>query len=351
MTSQNDWIENARMIVESARGIVPPDGDLTRIRRARFEGSGFDRETMRRIGELGWFSMWVAEAEGGLGLGLRETCELMRILGRGLVPEPVLSAMTGCALLQSATPESALSGDEVIVAAWQDRTGALDWNGGAERGRLVGEKVHVTGAEDADYLAVTTADGAALVRTDGPGIEITPTLRLDGTTTATVRFHDVEPEAWRPADVTRILEDAMLAHSAYLLGLSERSFELTLDHLRTREQFGRPIGSFQALQHRATELKIQLELSRAGIFATARRYDEGAGAERRRRDASRCKIRATDLCMLVAREAVQMHGAMGITDEADIGLFVRKAMTHANHFGSAGRHRAILAELSDEVAA
>lgn len=167
----------------------------------------------------------------------------------------------------------------------------------------------------------------------------------------TLRFDDVAADFVPCGHVDAVIEKATLAHAAYLLGLLDAAFAITLDYLRIREQFGRPIGSFQSLQHRATEMKIQLELTRAAIEATARRIDTGAGAMERQQGVARCHLRAGSLAMLVAREAIQMHGAMGITDEADIGLYVRKAMTEANLFGAPTQQRRRLAELLTEDAA
>ncbi|POF32185.1 acyl-CoA dehydrogenase family protein [Roseibium marinum] len=343
-----DWQENARMIVDSARAVVPADGNLDRIRKARFHGSGFDRDVMRQAAELGWLLMRVKEDSGGLGLGMRETCALMELLGGGLVPEPVLSSIMAASLLQEALPEAALAGEAVIVTAWQDRTGAQDWRGGSAGGRLLGQKLNVPGAAGADLFAVITGDGIAVVPRDANGLTVAGEETLDGGRTGLLTFNGVEVD-FLPCDrVERVLQDARLAHSAYLLGLSERALAITLDYLRVRKQFDRPIGSFQSLQHRATEMKIRLELARAAIYATARRFDTGADDRTCSRDAARCKLRAADLAMLVAREAVQMHGAMGITDEADIGLYVRKAMTEANLFGGPRQQRATLAALLDQ---
>lgn len=341
-----EWVENARMIVDSARAIVSADGSLERVRKARFDGPGYDRAVMAQAGELGLFLMRVGEEAGGLGLGMRETCELARVLGRGLVPEPVLSAITAGALLQENMPEEAMTGAQVIVTAWQDAPGGLEWRGGAEGGRLSGRKVAVQGAAGADLFAVVTGAGVAVAPREA--VTVDSAAALDGGQVCSVAFDGVEAQLLPCPQAQAALEDASLAHSAYLLGLSERALEITLDYLRVRKQFDRPIGSFQALQHRATEMKIGLELSRAAIFATARRFDTGADAQTRRKGAARCKLRAAELAMLVSREAVQMHGAMGITDEADIGLFVRKAMVEANLFGAPRALRALLAETLDE---
>ena len=344
-STSEDWVENARMIVESARAIVPPDGALDRVRKLRFEGPGYDRAVMREAGALGLFLMRVGEEVGGLGLGMRETCELARVLGRGLLPEPVLPAIMAGALLQENMPAEATTGATGIAWAWQDAVGSLGWRGGAEGGRAKGIKQAVQGAADADLFVVVTGDGLALLPHEAVTVEAVDTI--DGGKFCAIRFDTKATFLPCPA-AQFVIEDATLAHSAYLLGLSERMLEITLDYLRIRKQFDRPIGSFQSLQHRATEMKVSLELARAALFATARRFDTGAGPLARARGAARVKLRAAELAMHVSREAIQMHGAMGITDEADIGLFVRKAMAEANLFGAPRALRARLAEMLDE---
>ncbi|SIS99152.1 acyl-CoA dehydrogenase family protein [Paracoccus saliphilus] len=343
--TSEDWIDNARMIVDSARAIVPADGALDRIRATRFKEPGFDRAVMAEAGELGLFLMRVPEEDGGLGLGMREVCELARVLGGGLLPEPVLPAMMAASLLGPDLPEESMTGALVLTLAWQDATGDLGWQGGAADGRLSGRKVAVPGAEGAHLFAVTTSQGVALLPRDT--VTITSANTLDGGKSSAITF-DARADLIPCDHIQAVLQDASLAQSAYLLGLSERALDITLDYLRIRTQFDRPIGSFQALQHRATGMKISLELSRAAIFATARRFDTGADAMARARGAARCKLRAAELAMLVSREAVQMHGAMGITDEADIGLFIRKAMTEANVFGTPRALRAQLAQILDQ---
>ncbi|MGO4852213.1 acyl-CoA dehydrogenase family protein [Phaeovulum sp. W22_SRMD_FR3] len=346
-----DWAENARMIVDSARAIVPADGALERIRRLRGVGPGFDRAVVAEAGALGLFLMRVPEAADGLGLGMRETCALMQVLGRGLVPEPIGATIMAGALLGAAFPEAAATGAAVMVTAWQDRPGTLDWHGGAASGRLSGTKIAVPGAAGADLFAVLTGAGVAIVPRDAKGLTVESAATLDGGQIGVLRMDAVDAPLLPCPTAGAVIEDAVLAHSAYLLGLAERAFEITLDYLKVREQFGRPIGSFQALQHRATEMKIRLELLRAAVAATARRFDTGATAVIRARDANRCKLRAAETTLLILREAVQMHGAMGITDEADIGLYVRKAMTVSNLFGAPHAVRARLSTALEEDAA
>lgn len=345
----DDWIENARMIVDSARAIVPADGNLDRVRHQRGKGAGFDRQMVARAGELGLFLMRVPEEEGGLGLGMRETCELMQVLGAGLVPEPIGSTIMAGALLGAAFPERAASGDVVMVTAWQDCASSLHFDGVLGTGTLTGEKIAVEGGAGADFFAVLTAEGVAIVPRDRAGLTISTAATLDGGQFAKLHLKDLQAEVIPCPHAAAVVQDASLAHSAYLLGLSDRAFQITLDYLKVREQFGHPIGSFQALQHRATEMKIQLELLRATVRATAARFDTGLGTAHRAGDADRCKLRAAATAMLVAREAVQMHGAMGITDESDIGLYIRKAMTVANLFGASLAVRARLAATLEQV--
>lgn len=339
-----EWIENTRMLVGSAAAIVPADGCLARVRACRFTEPGFQRETMQQMAEMGWLLLRINGEQGGIGLGLREYCELMRVLGRGLVPEPLISSILACTLLHDRLTEEVLSGERILVAAWQDAANDLSWQDRAPKenpdGGFTGRKVHVPGAAGADCFAVLTGFGVALVPRDAPGLTVELATLQDGCFVGTLVLENVEA-AFTPAPgAAAALDEATLAQAAYLLGVTERAMELTLDYLRIRKQFDRPIGSFQALQHRMTEIKIRLELVRAGIGATARRMDAEMSPRIRRAAVSRAKAGAADLVMHMAREAVQMHGAIGYTDEADIGLFVRKAMAEANHFGSARLHRA-----------
>jgi alkylation response protein AidB-like acyl-CoA dehydrogenase len=152
-------------------------------------------------------------------------------------------------------------------------------------------------------------------------------------------------------DIARAFDEATLATAAYLLGVMSRAFEITLDYLRVRKQFDKPIGSFQALQHRATDLKIQIELTRASVTAAARILDNGPAGGRASAAVSQAKHRASEAVMLVTRESIQLHGAIGYTDESDIGLFIRKAMTLANSFGSARAHRARYARFAPFLSA
>src|SRR6185369_4886865 len=135
---------------------------------------------------------------------------------------------------------------------------------------------------------------------------------------------------------------ALLAASAELVGLMRGALDMTLAYLRTRVQFGKPIGSFQALQHRAVDLYVQQELSAAAVAEVAAQFDaeHGMSAVQRAAGASRVKARCSDAALLITREAIQMHGAMGFTDECDIGLYLKRALVLSGWLGNSREHRA-----------
>lgn len=334
--------DTIRMIRESAGAVVPDDGSLTRIRRARFDGPGFERPVYATMVEMGWLALRLPDDAGGLGLGMADYCALAETLGAGLVPEPLIPAALGWRLLGGALPDDVASGERLLLAAWQDAPASLAWQAGVTLtdGRLSGCKRFVVGADGADLFAVATAQGVCLVDARADGVRVETRRSQDGGTIGTLHLDDVPAEPAAHPDVDAALDEACLASAAYLFGLAERVFAMTVDYLKIRKQFDKPIGSFQALQHRAVDLKIQIELARASVAAAAAAIDGGADADARAAAVSAAKARATDAAFRAAKEAVQMHGAIGYTDESDVSLYVRKAMTAGNLFGSAALHRA-----------
>ena len=336
--------ESLRLIRDSAAAVAQP-GDLRRVRALRFTRPGFDPATWRSICDMGWPGLRVPEAAGGAGLGMAEFCALAEELGGALLPEPLLPV----ALAARLAPARALDPASLVLPAWQERAGAAEPGGATvlHGGRLTGTKLFVPMADAATAFVVLMPDCAALVRRDSPGLSVDLADTQDGGHFGTLRLDGAPAEALA-ADALLIadaLDEASLATAASLLGVMQRAFTMTLDYLRTRRQFGRPIGAFQALQHRAVDLQMQIALTRASIFAAAADLDAGAPAPRRRAAVSRAKARASEAAMLVTRQAIQLHGGIGYTDEADIGLYLRRAMVQANQHGTAATHRARYARL------
>ena len=336
------------MIRDSAAALVPR-GELRRIRALRFAPPGFDRAAWREICALGWPGLALAEKAGGSGLGMRAFAALVEELGAGLVPEPLIPAAMAARVLAGPRLAALLSGESIVIPAWQERANSL---AAAEEtvfegGFLTGKKLFVPMAGGADFFLVSARGGLGLVARDAPGAALALERRQDGGFfgTLTLEGTPAEPVA---GDFSRALEEATLATAAYLLGVMGRAFAITLEYLRTRVQFGQKIGSFQALRHRAADLKIQLELSRASVESAAGVLDQGAALALCRAAVSRAKARASEAAMLITRQAIQLHGGIGYTDECDAGLFLRKAMVLANLYGSASLHRARYAALAPE---
>lgn len=342
--------DNVRMIRDSVGAVAPRGGDLKRIRALRFETPGIDRGMWREMAALGWLALRLPEDQDGLGMGMAEFCAIAEELGAGLVPEPVIAAAAIVPLLPQHLHAAVLAGDLLVLPAWQEQPGNFAPGNGTrfEGGVLQGRKILVAFANAADAFLVTTDRGLALVQRDAAGVSIDLQQSQDGGQFGTVTFAGAPAEAI-PGALNGVLEEIMLAHSAYLFGASERAFAMALDYLGIRKQFGKFIGAFQVLQHRAAELKIQIELGRAILNEAIATADSGASAAACQKVGSRAKARIADAAILLARETIQMHGAVGITDEYDIGLYCRKIVSLYNLYGSAAWHRARYLRLAATV--
>lgn len=351
MTTAEDRGESLRMIRDSAAGIAPRTGDLRRIRALRFTEPGFDRSVFREMCQMGWLGLMLPEAAGGSGLGVQEFCALTEELGASLVPEPLIGAAMAARLLPDTHLPDVLSGDRIVLPAWQEHPHSLNVAAGATlagNGTVSGKKLFVTMAAGADAFLVTTPAGFALVERSASGVHLELTQTQDGGNFGTLTLDNAAAEVF-PGDAEQAMESAIMAASAYLLGVMDRVFGITLDYLRTREQFGRKIGSFQALQHRSADLKIQVSLTRAVVEAAAATLDSTGDSAARKAAVSRAKARASDAASMVTRGCIQLHGGIGYTDAADPGLFLRKMMVLAPAYGSAALHRARFRELAPET--
>lgn len=352
-STEQDRSETIAMIRDSVAAVMPAGAGLKRIRQLRFIPPGFDRGMWSEICELGWPGLRVPEAQGGSGLGLREFCVVAEGLGAALAPEPLIPCAMAAQLLGGDALAGLLRGERIIVPAWQERANSLALAGVTRLhdGRISGRKVFVPMAGGADAFVVTTVDGLALVGRDALGLALTLETTQDGGQFGTLDLNDVPAQAIAAnlQDAEAALDHAALATAAYLLGVTERAFAITLDYLKVRKQFGRVIGSFQALQHRAVDLRIQIALLRASVESAAATLDGNPGAALRQAVVSRAKARAAEAALLVNRQAIQLHGAIAYTDEYDVGLYLRKAMTLANLYGSADVHRARYALASASI--
>lgn len=333
------------MIRESTGGIVTPD-DLSRVRALRYTSPGFDRALWSDICAMGWPALRLSEDRGGVDLGMQPYCALSEELGRGLLPEPLIGGALVAALLDGEVLEHHLSGALLVLPAWQDSHDALapEQPLALTGNRLTATKHYVALAEGADMFLVIGNDGAALVAADAPGVTVESKQSQDGGNLATVHFDAALVRIYR-TDPHGAFAEAALASSAYLLGLMEAALGMTVDYLKTRNQFGQTIGNFQVLQHMAVDLKLEVEVTRASVEDTALRWDRDGMKPETLAAVSRTKARASAAALKLTRDAVQLHGGIGFTDEHDIGLYLRKALVVAAQFGSAACHRKAFADL------
>ena len=340
--------ENIRMLRDSAAAVVPETG-LARVRALRFKRPGIDRTVWRQMADMGWLGLLVPEDAGGAGLGQAEGCALAEVMGEGLVPEPWAPAAAMATLLPDDVREAVLAGERIVLPAWQERADTITpgVETKADGDRVSGRKLFVPMAAAADAFLVAAGPTLVLVDAGAAGVSVDTVAAQDGGHYGTLTL---EAAACRPVDgsLDGVIETTALLTAAALLGVAERAFALTLDYMRTRKQFGRAIGSFQALQHRAADLKLQLALTRASVESAAAVLDREADTARRQAAVSRAKARASTAAILVTREAIQLHGGIGYTDEYDVGLYLRRAMVLSNQCGSARLHRARFAALMPE---
>jgi alkylation response protein AidB-like acyl-CoA dehydrogenase len=325
--------ERVRLIAESAAALLKDE--RARARSRRFKSLCVDQDKWREFTDAGWLSLRLAEQEGGLGMGVSELCTIAQAVGAGLTPEPIAQAALALPLLPARRREAVMAGEQLVLPGFAAAGTPAPH---IERGRLSGmcEAVPLGGC--ADLFLVEVEGGAALVGAMEEGLTLVANETHDGNHLAVLRFADCACEPVE-TDMARLREEAALVLSAQLLGIADKAFELTLDYLRQRNQFGKPIGSFQALQHRAVDLSLELSLLRAAVEAAAAAFDDGAERQDIARLVSIAKARASRAVHAITQASIQFFGGIGYTDEADIGLYLRKAMTLAGLLGTERQHR------------
>jgi alkylation response protein AidB-like acyl-CoA dehydrogenase len=346
--------EQALLRASAAKFIEAAGPKVARSLRDR--DPSFAAARLRHAGELGWIGVLVPDSAGGMGLGLTELALVLEQAGRGLVCEPIgLAAVSAAALAQGRTPhpmlERVMTGEALVVPALQERAYGDDpllprtqavRNGGALR--LSGQKMFVC-ADGADGFLVNASsdDGLLLcyVARDAAGCTLSSAQTVDGRKLATLGLADtpadfVPPHPSSSNAVDGLHNLALFALAAELLGVMERAQEMTLDYLRVRKQFGKLIGSFQALQHQAVNIYIRTESTRSLLYQIAAHNDA------HRIDAAMAiavKAKASEAALAVTEACIQLHGAIGFTHEHDIGLYLKRAMLLSSLFGNAAAQR------------
>jgi alkylation response protein AidB-like acyl-CoA dehydrogenase len=325
----------------------------------RGQDPSFDPARLRAAGELGWLGILVPASNGGLGLGLIELALLLEQAGLGLICEPVaLATVAAAALSQGPHPmlKAVMTGAALVVPALQE--GAHGDDPLVPRTRATGEPLRLSGnkmfvcAEGAEGFLVS-ASGAAgpmlcYVARNAPGCTVEALSSVEGRRLATLALADTPADRILPHPSSRNAVDALynlalFACACELLGVMAKAQDITLDYLRLRKQFGKPIGSFQAVAHQAVNMYIRVQTVRSLIFAIAANNDPYCIDPVM---AVAAKAKASEEALAVTQAAIQLHGAIGFTDEHEIGRYLKRAMLLSALLGNAAAQRRRYAQLT-----
>ncbi len=356
------------MLRDMAAEWVRDRAPISAFRHVADAGGAYDPALYAEIAGMGWAGVLVPEAHGGANFGVLGLGLVLEELGRTLVASPLLStAAIGASALRlggSARQQAAwlprIASGEVTVALAIDERGRHDpahigtrASRDGDGWRLDGIKAPVIdgGAADLLIVAATIEGGEAtlfLVAPDAKGVTRMAYCRIDGRDAAQVRFDGVAVDgeallAGGAGLIDRVLDHGRAALAAEMLGSATQAFETTNDYLKTRVQFGQLIGSFQALQHRAVAMLAELVMTRSAVEAALAAID--ADAPDQAALVSLAKALAGDTFRLCAREMVQMHGGIGMTEEHDAGLYYKRAAAADAFLGNSAFHRERYARL------
>lgn len=375
--------DEERLLAQTARQFFTDRSPAGRVRALRADDTGFDPALWRQIAELGWAGLALPEDHGGEGMGFTALCAVFEEAGRALCPEPLHATLTAGLLLarcgdelsRSAWLPQMAAGQTVVSLAHLERgarynrtyvhTVAEPTSGGF---RVHGGKVQVDAGPAATAFIVTARTGesddarrglsAFVVPADARGVDVIAQQRIDGRSMALVALQDVR--VGKSAllgtlhkiadDLDHVLDLATIALAAEMLGGARAALQLTLAHLKSRVQFGVVLGAFQALQHRVARVFAQTELAASAVRAAAATADAATDDEEGRaavaRMASLAKALSEEAYLLAAKEGVQLHGGVGVTDEYDIGLYLKRAQACAATLGDQAWHTDRWATLS-----
>lgn len=360
--------EDQLQLQDSARDFLAARSPVAVQRALRDEGStlGYRPDVWNGMLELGWGAVAFSEQDGGLDFGFAGYAPLFEEIGRHLSASPLLSSVVLCGgLIEQLGTEAQrqqwlpalMSGEQRLALALEEgpRHQPDSFTVAARRDDsgwvLHGSKSWVADAVAADGWLVVAAEaeggcGVFLVSAGQPGARLSARQMIDSRNMAVLQLDQVRltadarlGSADASAALDLVLDRGRACLAAELLGLAETAFSMTVDYLKTRVQFDAPIGSFQALQHRAARLYAELQLARSCVMAAFEVLDRGAAPPReRRRLVSLAKWQAGRLAQRVSNEAIQMHGGIGVTDEYDLGLFLKRMRMAQNQLGNTDYH-------------
>ena len=366
-----DLSEEQRLLKESVDGLLNASYDFDSRKKYRAEKGGWSKAVWGKLAEQGLLGLPFAEDDGGFGAGAVETMIVMEALGKALLLEPYLATVVisggflrrgGSAAQKAAHIPGIIDGSKTFAFAQLEKNSRYDLQDVSTTAKkkgdgwvIDGEKFVVLNGENADTFIVTARTrggqrdaagiGVFLVPADARGIATKGYPTQDGLHAADVTFTGVEVGADSAigdpenglALIERVVDDARIALCAEAVGAMDESLKTTVEYLKTRTQFGVPIGSFQTLQHRAADMFVAVEQARSmSMFATmASDFDD---AKERATAVAAAKVQIGKSAKFVGQQAIQLHGGIGMTQEARIGHYFKRLTMIENTFGDTDYH-------------
>ena len=369
--------DDQAMLKDSAGDFMKNEAPVSHLREFRDKNckDGFSHALWKQFAEMGFTGMLAAEEDGGLGMGNIEAGIVLEEIGRNLTPSPFLTtSVVGVTGLNNASKDmrdqwlpGIIAGETVLGIAIDEGPKFRPANIAmkAERSgngfKLNGKKQFVVQGASADMLIVAARTAGSVGETDGitlfavekdaAGLSAEAARLVDSAMGAQVEFDNVEVTADAVIGevdqgmevMTKMLHAGQTGASAEMVGVGAGAMDMTVDYLKERKQFGRTIGSFQALQHRAAHLYSEMEIARSTVLKAQQLLDENDdGAPLM---VSVAKAKTARAANLAVREGVQMHGGIGMTDEYDIGLYMKRDRALAEFMGDANYHANLVAEM------
>ena len=346
--------ESQQILKNNARKFFAAECPMAEVRRISETESAHDEKLWRSMAAQGFLGVLIPEDAGGMGLGMVELAALAEEMGRALVPGAFLSTLLAGSVIHAAGSVRHLaqiaSGEVKATVALLEAGGSWNPDAVAMKG-LTGDKMFVPDAGAADVIVVAARDGGelALYLVDAKSAGISPTPSIDLTRRLyNLKFDDAPGELLARGDAARNalergLDIATMALCAEMTGGMQRTMEMAVEYAKTRKQFGKPIGQYQAVQHQCADILIWTESSRSAAYYAAWAFENGTPDARAA--VSVAKVYSSDACREVGNRGVQVQGGMGFTWENDVHLYYRRAKASEIAFGDATFHRERIARL------
>jgi alkylation response protein AidB-like acyl-CoA dehydrogenase len=340
-----------RSLKEDARKFFARNCPIAEVRRITETEHAYDADLWAKMADQGYMGLIFPEEYGGLGLSIFELILILEECGRAVLPGPFFSTvvLAGAVLDAAGSDEQkekylapicmgeARSTLAILEAdpSWKPADAKLK----AVDGKLTGEKLFVTDAGVADTIVVAAKDGVYVVEAGAPGLTIVPMLGIDlARKIYAVKFDGTPAEKLAsPENLTRALEIASVAAVGELVGCMQAMLDLTVEYAKERKQYGKPIGSFQSVQHQCADSYVETESSRSAAYYAA--WALGEKTEDASVASSIAKVYASDAGRTVGNRSIQCHGGIGFTWESDLHLYYRRAKALETMMGDATFHR------------